>query len=71
MNNVGQSRAGKYFLDFKKKTREPGDTIGRGVFPVHSDIPHLSSGVHLFDELGDLHVIELGIPAIGLGLHIV
>jgi hypothetical protein len=41
------------------------------MLPSHSDVPHLFPGVHLFDELGNLHVVELGMPTIGLALHVV
>ena len=45
--------------------------VGGMVLPSHPDVPHLSARVHLLDELGDLHVVELGVPAVGLGLHVV
>src|SRR5215472_7036580 len=45
--------------------------IGRMVLAAHPHVPHLPPRVHLLDELGDLHVVELRIPPVGLGLHVV
>jgi hypothetical protein len=45
--------------------------IRRMVFPAHADVPHLPPGIDLFDELGDFDIVELRIPAVRLGLHVV
>ena len=45
--------------------------IGRMVFPAHADVPHLSARIDLLDELRDFHIVELRIPAVGLGFHVV
>src|SRR5207237_8770236 len=45
--------------------------VRRMVLAAHPQVPHLPARVHLLDHLRDLHVVELRIPAIGLGLHVV
>ena len=45
--------------------------IWRMVFATHANVPHLSAGIHLLDQLRDLHVIELWIATIRLRFHIV
>ncbi len=45
--------------------------IRRMVFAAHANVPHLSAWIDLLDQLRDLHIVELRIPPIRLGLHIV
>jgi hypothetical protein len=47
------------------------DAIGGMVLAAHPHVPHLPARIDLFDQLRDLHVVELRIAAVGLGLHVV
>ncbi len=41
------------------------------VLAADPHIPHLPAGIDLLNQLRDLHIVELRIPAVGLGLHVV
>src|SRR6476620_1699259 len=45
--------------------------VRRMVLAAHPHVPHLSARVHLLDQLRDLHVVELWIAAVRLGLHVI
>src|SRR2546430_7193006 len=52
--------------------REPLEhPVRRMVLAAHPGVPYLAPRIYLLHQLRHLHVVELRVPAVGLGLHVV